>query len=159
MENENLVHLISEQSMFTPDFLAILIQSLVLHEGDHEFPYTDTLGNITIGVGYNLTARGLSLEWRNKQLLDDITYFYNQWNDTFPWYKDLNQDRQIVLIDFAFMGWKKVLEFHDMLRALSIHDYHGAADAMMDSRWAKQVKGRATDLHDGMWSGIYKIKP
>lgn len=128
--------------------------SLKLHEGWRNFPYVDTVGKTTIGVGYNITDRGLPDEWIGKQLLADITWYYNQYT-AYPWFANLSEDRQVVLIDMAFMGWQHVLEFHEMLTALAKSDFAAAADAMLDSVWAKQVGKRATDLADGMRSGVY----
>jgi lysozyme len=142
--------------MMSQEMLTRLKQSLIKHEGYSKNLYQDSLGIDTIGIGYAIGRRGLSDEWINQQFLDDVTYFYNQW-ETFPWFKDLNEDRQIVLIDFSFMGWQKVLEFKDMLTKLAIHDYKGAADAMLNSKWSEQVKGRAKDLADGMRSGVYSL--
>lgn len=144
-----------------------LRRSLVLHEDLVNHPYKDTLGNVTAGVGYNITARGLPEKWINSkitipddliyaQLQDDITYFYDQLS-SFDWYQQLTPDRQIVLIDMAFMGWKKFLTFDKMINAISIGDYNQAAFEMLNSEWAEQVKQRATDLAQGMLTGSYNV--
>ncbi len=142
--------------MMTPDILAKLKRSLVEHEGHANFPYTDSLGKITIGIGYNLSDRGLPDEWVNLQYSQDVLYFYNQL-DGFPWFKELNSDRQIILIDMAFMGWKKFLGFRRMIAALEAHDYNDAANEMLDSKWADQVKSRAIQLAEGMADGVYNV--
>lgn len=139
-----------------PQMIAKLRRSLILHEGYHKFPYIDSVGKITIGIGYNLDDRGIDDDWINNRFNADWSYFYSQLNQ-FPWFKDLNFDRQIVLIDMCFMGWKRFLGFEKMIQCLSIHDYKGAADEMLDSEWANQVKGRATALANAMNSGVYDI--
>ena len=142
--------------MMTPEMAEKVKRSVIGHEGMSNFPYEDTLGNTTIGIGYNLTTRGLPDEWINKQYLEDVNYFY-QCLSQFVWFHQLNTDRQIALIDMAFMGWKKFLSFRNMLQALSLHNYERAADEMLDSLWASQVKGRAQQLADAIRSGVYNI--
>lgn len=140
----------------TPEMKAKLRRSLVHHESYEKFPYTDTVGKITIGIGYNLSDRGLSDEWINNQYQADVDYFYGQLL-AFPWFEQLTSDRQIILIDMAFMGWKKFLTFDKMLNALLTHDYKKAAFEMINSKWAEQVKGRAAALAHGMLTGVYEI--
>lgn len=142
--------------MMTTEMAAKLRKSLIEHEGYKKFLYFDTAEppRATIGIGYNISERGLSDDWINHQYLADVTYFYNQLNE-FPWYKDLNPDRQIILIDMSFMGWRRFLEFENMIQALSIHNYAQAAYEMLQSEWAKQVKSRSAKLAQGMLSGEY----
>ena len=142
--------------MMTPEMSAKLKKSLVLHEGWKNFPYVDTQGKITIGCGFNLSDRGLDDDWINKQYIEDVTFFYNQLSD-FEWFHSLNSDRQIVLIDMCFMGWKKFLEFKNLIEALSKHDYKTAAKEMLNSVWAEQVKSRAIALSHAMETGEYTI--
>lgn len=118
---------------------------IVAHEDKRNFPYVDTVGKITIGIGYNLTDRGLPDSWINEQFDQDINYFYHQLKQDFPWYTELNDARQMVLIDMCFMGYKAFKTFKKMLAALAIHDYNTAANEMMSSKWALQVGGRAVE--------------
>lgn len=142
--------------MMTPEMSAKLRRSLILHEGYSKQPYLDTMGKITIGIGYNLSDRGLPDEWIQSQYEDDVAYFFNQLS-TFPWFHELNEDRQIILIDMSFMGWKKFLTFKRMIGALENKDYQKAGIEMLDSRWAKQVGGRAVLLANAMIKGIYIV--
>jgi lysozyme len=142
--------------MMTDEMQIKLKRSLIEHEGLKEFPYVDTLGNVTIGIGYNLSSRGLPDAWINVQYNQDVQYFYEQLC-TFPWYLSLNQDRQIILIDMAFMGWKRFLGFTEMIAALERKDYLTASHEMLNSEWALEVKNRATELAAGMLSGVYNV--
>jgi lysozyme len=142
--------------MISEEMQTRIRSSLVKHEGETLFPYIDSLGNLTIGIGYNLTGRGLTQDWVNTQFLEDVDYFQTQLSQ-FPWYHQLNEDRQIVLIDMCFMGFKKFLEFTKMLDALAKGQFDLAADEMLNSEWASQVKGRATDLANGMRTGVYAL--
>src|SRR5215208_2747785 len=138
----------------TPDMLIKLRKSLVEHEGYRKFPYVDTVGKITIGIGYNLTDRGIDDEWINNRYQCDVNYFCNKLSG-FEWFKELNPDRQIILIDMCFMGWQKFLEFEKLINALYEHDYKQAAFEMLNSEWAQQVNSRAASLAQGMLTGVY----
>lgn len=140
----------------TPEMMSKLRRSLVEHEGYRTHPYIDTVGKVSIGIGYNLTDRGIDDEWINSRYLKDVNFFNNQLSK-FEWYKDLNVDRQVVLIDMSFMGWKKFLTFKKMIDAISKGDYKQAAYEMLNSRWAEQVKGRANALAQGMLTGAYNV--
>ncbi len=133
-----------------------LRKSLIAHEGLRKYPYTDSVGKVTLGIGFNATDRGMTDEWINTQYQQDVEYFYTQLSE-FAWYQELNDDRKIVLIDMAFMGLKRFLEFADMIDALKRHDYVTAAHEMLNSTWAEEVHGRAQQLADAMRSGVYNI--
>lgn len=134
-------------------FKARLKHLIVSHEGSKNFPYPDTTGNITIGIGYNLTARGLPDSWINAQFDEDVTYFDKALSLDYEWYQDLCDARKMVLIDMCFMGYKTFCTFHRMLFALEMHCYNDASDEMLSSEWADQVKGRALELAAIMRSG------
>jgi lysozyme len=142
--------------MLTLDSQAKLKQSLILHESLAKFPYVDTVGKVTIGIGYNLTDRGMPDDWINSQYQADATYFYNQLN-TFPWFQNLNEDRQIALVDMCWMGWERFLEFKEMISYLAVGNYSKAAYEMLNSEWAKEVKTRAATLAQVMLSGVYQL--
>lgn len=139
------------------DILQQAFRSVDKHEGCKLLPYTDTEGYLTIGRGYNLTTRGVTQEWADSQTFSDINFFYQQLFNNFPWYQKLDEVRQVILIDMAFMGWNNFLKFHQMIYCLSIGDYDGAANEMENSLWGKQDKGKAKDLIPAMRSGVYNV--
>lgn len=140
----------------TPMGAAKLKRSLVGHEGRSNLPYTDTKNKITIGIGYNLTDRGLSDSWIDQQYAEDVHYFYSRLCD-YDWYRALNEDRQIVLIDMAFMGMKKFLTFRKMIAALEKSDFIVAANEMLNSTWSQQVGKRSFTLAEAMRKGVYDV--
>jgi len=140
----------------TPLMMIKVRKSLFLHEGHTKFPYVDSVGKITIGVGYNLSDRGLSDEWINNQFLQDVNYFYSELSK-YSWFETLNEDRQIVLIDMAFMGIKTFASFKKMIDAIKNHDFVTASEEMLASKWAKQVKDRAVKLALAMKMGVYDV--
>jgi lysozyme len=141
----------------TPEMFSKAKLSIAKHEGFRQYPYFDTTGNITIGYGYNLSARGLDKDFLTSLRDEDIEYFYYQISTTFPWFKFLNDDRKTVLIDMAFMGWKHFMSFSSMFDAIAKEDYELASQEILSSKWAIQVGDRAHDLATGMRTGVYKI--
>lgn len=135
-----------------------LMRSLISHEGKRNKPYVDTEGKITIGIGYNLTDRGLPDEWIFAQVNEDIrvimNYFYQ-----LDWFTHLNNDRQVVILDMAYnIGIPKFMQFVKMIDYLNKGDYVNAALEMINSNWAKEVGDtRSSQLFKGMKTGIYDI--
>lgn len=135
-------------------FKARLKKLIISHEDKSNFPYVDTKGNVTIGIGYNLTARGLPDAWINEQYDQDVTYFHTQLTHDFDWYEKLCDERKMVLIDMCFMGYKTFKEFKLMLAALEKGDYEEASYQIMNSEWAEQVHGRAKENAEIMRTGV-----
>lgn len=141
----------------SPELSTRLRRSLIAHEQYRKYPYVDSVGKVTIGIGFNLTDRGMTDDWILTEFERDIQYFYDQFSN-FEWFNDLNEDRQIVLIDMAYnLGWLTFLTFTALIDALTRKDYEKAAYEMLNSKWARQVKSRAADLAQGMLTGIYHV--
>ncbi|HEX8030265.1 MAG TPA: glycoside hydrolase family protein [Vicinamibacterales bacterium] len=131
-----------------------LKQQLKEHEGLRLKPYTDTTGHLTIGVGRNLTDVGITEDEAMEMLEHDIAIAVGALSTKLPWFLDLDDVRQRVLIDMAFnMGIDMLLTFHRFLAAARIGDWDEAANEMMASRWAMQVRDRATRLIRMMRTG------
>jgi len=137
-----------------------LKRSVVKHEGKSNFPYHDTVGKITIGIGYDLTDRGISDDWIDTQFDNDSNYFY-ECLCKFPWYLKLNTDRQIALIDMCFMGFKKFLNFKKLIKSLENEDNKTAAQEILNSNWAaivgKEKGQRAYTIAQVILTGVYDI--
>jgi lysozyme len=71
-----------------------------------------------------------------------------------PLFLSLNPVRQVVLANMAFnMGMPTLLTFGRMLGALAEKDWDRAAAEVLDSKWARQVGSRATELAELMRRG------
>jgi lysozyme len=137
----------------TEEQLLILKNRLSRTEGRRSRPYVDTVGKITIGIGHNLTDRGLSEQTIDAIFAEDIAQAQIDAVKV-PVYLELDPIRQTVLIDMIFnMGLDKFLEFHKFIGHLSRRDYNGAADEMLLSTWARQVGYRAVELASIIRSG------
>jgi lysozyme len=125
---------------------AALIAMLARHEGIRLFPYLDTVGKTTIGCGRNLTDRGISREESDLLCCNDIDAVLADLA-TFAWWTGLDDARQQALADLRFnLGADGFREFRQMIHALAVKDYIGAAREMRASRWAQQVGMRAGEL-------------
>lgn len=123
-------------------------------EGLRLFPYLDTVGKLTIGYGRNLTDNGITQPEAEAMLEHDALLAEHWCRASFPWFDGLNEARQIVLVSMMFnLGRAKLLAFTEMIAALKVGNYQAAALAMLDSRWAQQVKDRAVRLAQMMQEG------
>lgn len=131
----------------TPEGKAKLKQLLVQHESFRQFPYSDSTNHLTIGVGRNLSDRGISPTEAFYLLDDDILYFTGKLNHYLNFFHSIDENRQIALIDMCFnVGLQGFLNFTQMILALEANDYERAALEILDSKWASQVGERATCL-------------
>jgi len=133
-----------------------LRQQLIVHEGLRLFPYTDTVGKLTIGVGRNISDVGISRVEALLLLDNDIDRSVLDLHTHIPWVHDLDPVRQAVLVDMCFnLGWPRLSEFHNTLAAFKRKDWVSAAEGMRASKWAKQVGARAVRLRKMVLTGLW----
>ena len=133
-----------------------LAEQLRRDEGVRPFPYVDTVGKTTIGVGRNLSDVGLQQDEIDLLLANDIQYVLTTLNRRLPYFQALDPARQGVLANMCFnLGFHRLEEFHDMLLAFAKGDWEAAATAMLDSRWSQQVGPRAQRLAEQTRTGIW----
>lgn len=137
-----------------PDMTSTLLNeaklraSLVQHEGLRLFPYVDTTGNLSIGYGRNLKATGISNAEADYLLSNDIQSAIReaQAQDWWPYVSD-NDAWSRGMVELVFeMGAHGVASFHDLIGCLKNRDGIGAANALLNSRYATQVGQRAKDI-------------
>lgn len=131
---------------------------LIKEEGLSLEPYFDSLGFATIGVGHKVDGNfsTISLELAGKLLKEDINIARKECQK-YAFFFELNECRQYVMIDMMFnLGATKLKKFKKFLLALENKNYELASAEMLDSLWAKQVKGRAKRLADIMKNGVIK---
>ena len=123
-----------------------LIKQLKLHEGVEKFPYRDTVGKLTIGVGRNLTDVGLRDHEIDLMLDTDIVLVVDE-AEQYHWFEALTDNRKLVVVDMLFnLGKPRFEKFKKMIAALEAANWAEASEQMLTSKWASQVKGRATTL-------------
>ena len=122
-----------------------LKKQLELHEGKKKFPYVDTVGKTSIGVGRNLTDVGVS-EVTTQQMLDEDIDRTLTLLDSVSWFKALDSVRQQAIANMTFNLMRKIFDFKKMIAAIEAKDWNRAADELLDSTFAAQTGQRAKDL-------------
>lgn len=134
-----------------------LAKQLRRDEGVVPHAYEDSEGWLTIGVGRLIDRRkgGRLRDDEIEYLLqNDITEKTDELIRRLPWVADLDETRQAVLINMAFnLGVSGLMGFRKTLALVKAGDYAAASVEMLDSKWARQVKGRATRLSKQMRTG------
>tara|TARA_B100000949_G_scaffold227033_1_gene233009 strand:- start:9188 stop:9631 length:444 start_codon:yes stop_codon:yes gene_type:complete len=115
----------------------------------------DTLvGNLTIGVGRNLTSGGVTPREITTLLKHDIQRATKKAR-TYKWFNGLNDVRKAVIVSLLFnMG--SIDSFRKMRAAIAVKDWETSSAELLDSRYARQVGSRALVLarylRRGSWS-------
>ena len=99
---------------------------------------------LTFGYGFTFITEDESaavLEMRLKTTIKEL-------EQREPFVNKLPLEVQAILAEMCFqMGVKGVLGFNDMWKALKVGDYIKASEAMLDSKWARQM--HELDMQDG----------
>jgi len=139
-----------------------LLQMITRHEGVRHKPYKDTTGHLTIGIGRNLAANGVSDDEIKLMLRNDVHRTIRALETAIPeWHVRLmsgngaqHMARENVIISMAFnLGAAGVAGFKKMWAAIDREDFDAAAREMLDSKWARQVGHRAQELAQIMRTG------
>lgn len=138
----------------------ILIKKM-LEEEERFVPhvYKDSRGIFTIGIGHMVDERlggGISYEIAQAILDEDVEVSIASLNVYIPWWTELDEVRQLILVDMCFnLGIKKLLKFRNTLAAIKNRNWDAAADGMRNSLWYQQTKRRARRLVAMMETGRY----
>jgi len=133
------------------------------HEGYRPYVYLDTEGIPTCGWGHaflksprpapgNIFSEEQCIEFFEDDM-QTVERGYC-WIEKAFVLEDLDWVRRGVLKNMLFnLGIQKLMGFRKMVRALLAKDYERASEEMLDSKWARQVKGRARTLAQMMRTG------
>lgn len=131
------------------------IRSLLIHQEELRlFPYDDatgkapvTEGNITLGVGRNVTQRGITMDEALQLLDNDINFFSSKLTQLLPLFQNLDESRQVALISMAFnLGIKGFMEFDDFLTFMKNKDYEHASSDLLATKAALRAPERYQEL-------------
>lgn len=137
-----------------------LVRQLNGDEGRKRHVYQDHLGYWTIAVGRLVDPRkggsGLRDSEMDFMLANDIADRQEQLTKRLPWFKDLDEARQGVLVNMSFqLGVDGLLGFTTTLGHVQAGRYKEAAVSMLQSKWAMQTPERAermaTQMRLGEW--------
>lgn len=127
-----------------------IFEQLVRDEGLELFPYRDTAGKLTIGVGRNLDDVGISRDEAMYLLGNDVARTLKLLEQKAPWYLQLDEARRAVVVNMAFnMGVGKLLNH------MQTGQHGQAAEEMLRSAWAGQVGDRSVRLARQMAEGVW----
>lgn len=122
------------------------MKHLLVDEGVRLMPYVDTVGKLTIGVGRNLTDKGISATEAYYLLNNDIDEHWREIVERFPWVVLLDDVRQVSLANLAFnLGVPGLSKFVNTLAAMKRSDWPAVAAGLRASKWYRQVQKSRSD--------------
>jgi len=147
-----------------------LLDRLEKEEEFRSHPYDDATGEpwvngesikgkLTIGIGFNIdpSGPGLTREESRAVLAIRAKHLEEELLFHLPFLSNLDPARKDVLLDMVYnLGVSGLLAFHCTLAMVEAGNYEGAAAAMWESTWAKQVGQRAIGLSEQMKDGIQR---
>ena len=151
---------------------------IIQHEGKVNFPYKDSKGLWTIGVGH-LIGNGKTLPaeydaWKNNggpydknnnkspamtdeqvmALFEKDFESHRKMAEKTPGWNLANESGQAAMIDLAYnLGGSWYKSWKDTSAALESGDFEKAANGLKNSKWYEQVKGRAVKIVDMIRNG------
>ena len=137
-----------------------LLEMLKRHEGVRSHVYLCSAGYETIGVGRNISKSGMGLSDDEVDYLleNDIARVIKELSSEYPWFNDLDDVRKDAMIDISFnLGATRLRGFKKALAAMEVANYTLAAKEFLDSKWSRDVKGRAHELASMIETGEYLL--
>ena len=137
-----------------------ILDLLKLHEGFRSSVYKCSEGYYTIGYGRLVDQSlggGITKDEAEILLCNDVEKCKKILSNKLTFFKDLSENRQIVLIDMYFNLGNRLFKFINTLSALENKNYEKAADEMLLSKWSEQVGQRSVTLSDMMRNDTYQI--
>lgn len=137
-----------------------IISQLKRDEGFRSSAYQDHLGYLTIGIGRLIDSRkggGITEGEAEMLLLNDIQRRQKELSAALPWFGEVDEVRQGVLLNMAFqLGASGLLAFKKALGFVQKKQYMAAANEMLASKWAEQTPERAQRLSKQMMTGVWQ---
>jgi lysozyme len=141
--------------MISEALLSLCIQGVAIHEGFSSTPYRDVNRDWVIGYGYNMTKNPLHLPKMMQISKSRATTLVRKMcvatdkelSKAVSFYNFLPTGKKYVLLDMSYnLGTQGLLKFDKTLHHVEKHHYALASKEMLNSKWARQVKGRSKDL-------------
>ena len=119
-----------------------LIETLKRHEGVKSHAYK---------------GMGLSEDEIDYMLSNDIVRTIKELTEEYPWFRNLDEGaRRDGIINMHFnLGRYRFAKFVKAIGHMETENYDKAAAEFLDSRWAKQVKGRSLEVTDMIKTNTY----
>ena len=156
--HSSLVEIIMEENSMEK-----LISTLKRHEGVKTHAYRDRLGILTIGCGRNINNStkhkgiGISIDEIEYMLQNDVERTIKELSQEYAWFNDMEEGaRRDGIINMHFnLGRFRFAGFKKAIGHMENGSYDAAATEFLDSRWAKQVKGRSLEVTDMIKTNTY----
>jgi len=156
--HSSLVEIIMEENSMEK-----LIATLKRHEGVKTHAYRDSLGILTIGCGRNINNSskhkgiGLTIDEIEYMLQNDVERTIKELSQEYAWFNDMEEGaRRDAIINMHFnLGRFRFAGFKKAIAHMENGSYNEAATEFLDSRWAKQVKGRSLEVTDMIKTNTY----
>lgn len=146
---------------------AALNVELSLDEGRRAYPYLDSRGIETVGIGHNLIASplsGVTYPLTDAQIdaifARDVASCVTKLDSYLPWWRSMSDARERALIDMTFnLGMGRpgagtgLLAFGTFLTLMKAGSYAAAAHDLVYTLWARQVGSRASRIEQQIISG------
>ena len=118
-----------------------IITLIAEHEGFKGFPYKDSKGYWTIGIGTKLPITveesKLLLNYRLNKITDELV-------KNKPYFNTLPNEVRLVLLDMAYnLGVPKLMQFKKMFKAIENKDWRLMIEEIKDSKYYYDVTHRA----------------
>ena len=119
-------------------------EMLIRHEGTMCTLYQCTEDKWTIGVGRNLTDRGVTEEEAMYLLDNDIKRVMNQLDEYWTVWRSFPEKGQMVCLDMCFqMGIQGFMGFRRTRALMEMGMWLEASEELLDSKYAIQTPNRA----------------
>lgn len=131
-----------------------IFNNIYLEESYRAFPYKDTDGNWTLGIGWNIFTRGCNLKIATFACKEHISESDQDLTNNLSFYNQLDEVRKAALIDMAFnMGIKNLLGFQNMLKAIQENNWDTASKECLNSSYGTKLKSRAQKIAKMLLTG------
>lgn len=121
-------------------------EMLVRHEGLMCTLYDDSAEppRKTIGVGRNLTDRGISKDEAMYLLENDIKRVVNQLDENWPEWRKFEERAAMVCVDLCFnLGLQGFMSFRKTRALMEMGMFLEASEELLDSKYAIQLPNRS----------------
>lgn len=119
-------------------------EMLIRHEGTMCTLYQCTEDKWTIGVGRNLTDRGITEDEALYLLENDIKRVMNQLDENWPVWRSFEQRAAMVCVDLCFnLGISGFMNFRKTRALMELGMWLEASEELLDSRYAIQLPNRS----------------
>ena len=117
-------------------------------------PYRDSEELLTIGYGICVEITGITPGEAEFLLRNRVNVAISECMGSFDWFEGLDPVRQAVVSNMVYnLGINRFKGFKKTIAHIAAGNYGDAATEMLDSKWARQVGRRATELSQMMDTG------